>query len=207
MRKLFWVLVATACTAPFLVGAGRDSSAKGETNSSDRVVAAEPATAASQPAVLRLPETGEDWQPTNAAAAPLYNLNWYSVNNGGSTNLPGTNLDLGLTVGEPLSSLADGTRFDVGFGFWYGAVAGACPISLPGDVNLNTTLSTSDIIVLVNFVLKGGPEPMPCIGNGDLNCNGTVSLSDIVVLINKVLKGGPNPCNVCDVIPSLWSCN
>jgi hypothetical protein len=206
MRKFVLALLATACTMPFLVGAGRQPKAISETNSSDQISKTGPAKATSPPSVLQLPETGADWQPTNAAAAPLYNLSWYSVNSGGSTNLPGTNLDLGLTVGEPLASLAEGTRFDVGFGFWYGAVAGACPISLPGDVNLNSTLSTSDIIVLVNFVLKGGPEPMPCIGNGDLNCNGTVSLSDIVVLINKVLKGGPNPCNVCDVIPSLWSC-
>lgn len=168
------------------------------------VVAEAPSTETENRRVAGLDEPHGDAPPLANAEAAAYNLNWYSVNSGGDVRLPGTAFDLGLTVGEPVAGLAKGSRFDLGFGFWYGATA--CPIVLSGDVNLNSVLSTSDIIVLVNYALKAGPNPLPCIANADLNCDGAVSLSDIVVLINRVLKGGPDPCNVCDIIPSLWSC-
>jgi len=146
---------------------------------------------------------------TSAVGAPsapvsMYEMNWISVNSGGDVRLPGTTYDLGLTAGESVSGFVAGTQFDMGFGFWYGS--GLCPIALSGDVNLNGSLGTSDIITMVNFTLKGGPDPRPCVANGDSNCDGIVSLSDIVVLINRVLKGGPDPCDACTVIPSLRSC-
>ena len=144
--------------------------------------------------------------PDGAVSAPalIYELNWISVNSGGDVRLPGTTYDLGLTAGESVNGFVAGSRYDMGFGFWYGS--GLCPIALSGDVNLNGSLGTSDIITIVNFTLKAGPDPLPCIANGDSNCDGIVSLSDIVVLINRVLKGGPDPCDACTVIPSLWSC-
>ena len=138
------------------------------------------------------------------ASAPLYELGSFSVVSGGDEKLEGTTYDLGVTAGENVNGFVTGTQYDLGFGFWYGS--GLCPIALSGDVNLNGSLGTSDIIVMVNYTLKGGPEPLPCVANGDSNCNGTVSLSDIVVLINRVLKGGPDPCDACSTIPSKWSC-
>ena len=38
---------------------------------------------------------------------------------------------------------------------------------LPGDINANRTVTSVDIIALVNFVLKGGDEPKPCPAAGD----------------------------------------
>lgn len=155
-------------------------------------------------------ETVQDESPRSAearppyATAPIYELGWLSVTSGGGDQLYGTTYDLGLTAGENVSGFVSGTQFDMGFGFWYGS--GLCPIALSGDVNLNGTLGTSDIITMVNFTLKAGPEPLPCVANGDSNCDGTISLSDLVVLINRVLKGGPDPCDACSTIPALWTC-
>lgn len=81
-----------------------------------------------------------------------------------------------------------------------------CPVTLTGDVNGTGDRVTSDIIYLVNYVLKGGAVPIPCRAAGDVNCDGNVATSDIIYLVNSVLKGGPAPCDVCSLIPGTHSC-
>jgi hypothetical protein len=76
--------------------------------------------------------------------------------------------------------------------------AGECPITLDGDVNNNGSVTSSDVIVLVNYVFKGGDEPEPCTANGDVNCNGAVTSADIIYLVNYVFKGGDPPCDICN---------
>jgi hypothetical protein len=68
------------------------------------------------------------------------------------------------------------------------------PSCTPGDVNGDGNISTSDIILLINHVFKGGPEP-GCNGQaGDADCSGDLSSADIVLLVNFVFKAGPAPC-------------
>lgn len=81
-----------------------------------------------------------------------------------------------------------------------------CSITLPGDVNCNNSVTSADIISLVNYVFKGGLPPCPCPAAGDIDCNGLVNSADIIKLVNYVFKGGPPPCNPCTIIPSLWQC-
>jgi hypothetical protein len=82
-----------------------------------------------------------------------------------------------------------------------------CPVTMTGDVNQNGARSTSDIVYLVNHVLKGGPAPLPCIAAGDVNCDGSIGNSDIITLVIAVLKGGSVTCDVCTLIPGTWTCN
>jgi hypothetical protein len=72
-----------------------------------------------------------------------------------------------------------------------------CPITLTGDVNVSGTITSADIIGLVNFVFKGGAAPLPCTASGDVNCSGTVTSADIIGLVNFVFKGGASPCDAC----------
>lgn len=143
--------------------------------------------------------------PVSITSSPLYYLNWYSVNGGGATNVNGTNFDLGLSVGQA-AGFVSGTNFRLGVGFWYGAASAACPIALSGDINLSGAITSADIIALVNYVFKGGAAPLPCPAAGDVNCSGGVTSADIIALVNYVFKGGAAPCNICSIIPSLWSC-
>jgi len=83
----------------------------------------------------------------------------------------------------------------------------ACLITLPGDVNISNTITSADIITLVNFVFKGGVAPKPCTANGDVNCSGTVTSADIITLVNFVFKGGNAPCDICANSPLAASCN
>jgi hypothetical protein len=64
-----------------------------------------------------------------------------------------------------------------------------------GDVNRNGEITAADIIYLVNYVFKAGPDPLPVWRSGDTNCDGSVTGADIIVLVNFIFKGGPTPCS------------
>jgi len=62
-----------------------------------------------------------------------------------------------------------------------------------GDVNKNGMLSVSDVIYLINYLFKGGPEPIEFVDQGDVNCDEQVNVSDVVYIINYLFKGGLAP--------------
>jgi cysteine-rich repeat protein len=70
-----------------------------------------------------------------------------------------------------------------------------------GDVNRTGTVTAADIIVLVNYVFKSGPSPLPCGAAGDLECSGQVTSADIIHLVNFVFKAGAAPCDYCSGSP------
>lgn len=74
----------------------------------------------------------------------------------------------------------------------------ACPLPLLGDLNHDMTLTSADVILLVNVVFKSAPTPTPCLAVCDTNCSGVVTSSDIIQLVNHVFKGGPPPCSLCE---------
>jgi len=63
---------------------------------------------------------------------------------------------------------------------------------LLGDANGDGIIDMADVLLLINYLYKGGPAPDP-FGAGDANCDGTVDLTDILLLINYLYKGGPAP--------------
>jgi hypothetical protein len=151
-------------------------------------------------------ETSEASVSTSAAA---FAMPWLSINSGGQQNATSTNYGASYSVGQAAVGEGSSTNFRAGIGFWYGITglgAPTCVIALTGDVNDNGTITSSDIIVMVNFVFKSGTTPMPCEAAGDANCSGSLTAADIIELVNFVFKGGPAPCDVCSIIPSIWTC-
>jgi hypothetical protein len=69
----------------------------------------------------------------------------------------------------------------------------ACPV-LMGDVNQDGVVQSSDLIYMVNYIFKSGPEPIPIRAVGDVNCTGGLGGSDIIFLVNYMFKGGSAPC-------------
>jgi len=82
---------------------------------------------------------------------------------------------------------SQGTAFKISAGYVYSSFV------LHGDANGNGKINISDVIYLINYVLKGGPAPVP-LEAGDTDCDGQVNISDIIYLINYLFKGGPPPC-------------
>ncbi len=68
----------------------------------------------------------------------------------------------------------------------------------PGESNNDGAFGIGDVVFVVNYIFKNGPEPVPyetcsCDFNGDCDCN----ISDVVAGINYIFKGGP-PSPSCD---------
>lgn len=75
---------------------------------------------------------------------------------------------------------------------------GACPVAIvPGDIDASGVITSSDVIILVNYIFKGGPAPLPIEESGDVNCDHTLTSADIISLVNYVFKSGAEPCDVC----------
>lgn len=66
----------------------------------------------------------------------------------------------------------------------------------PGDVNGSWTVTSADIITLVNYVFKSQPLTVPVCA-GKVSGDGQVNASDIIWLVNSVFKGGPEPQAGC----------
>ena len=65
---------------------------------------------------------------------------------------------------------------------------------LRGDANGDNKVNIADIVYLVSYLFKFGPEPKPELGIGDANCDGKVTVADIVYLVSYLFKHGPLPC-------------
>ena len=61
-----------------------------------------------------------------------------------------------------------------------------------GDVNADGIINVGDVVYLVSYLYKGGPEPCP-IESGDVNLDSIVNVGDIVYLVSYLYKGGPPP--------------
>lgn len=71
------------------------------------------------------------------------------------------------------------------------------PVLMPGDANYDSTVTSADVIYLVQYVFRSGTPPLPLSHCGDIDCTGVVTSSDVIRLVNYVFKGGAAPCDVC----------
>jgi len=141
--------------------------------------------------------------PSASQTKAGYSIDWFNVtNNGGTNTAASTNYSWDATVGQSLAGSAASTNWSWDVGFWFSdGATGGCLSALAGDVNITAEVNLTDVIVLVNYVLKAGPLPQPCEANGDVNCSGGVNSTDIIFLVNYVLKAGPPPCDICNDSP------
>lgn len=65
-----------------------------------------------------------------------------------------------------------------------------------GDADFNGAINILDVLYIISYLYKGGPEPEPVLVAGDFGCNGAVSILDVSSIIGYLYKGGsPSPCN------------
>ena len=82
-----------------------------------------------------------------------------------------------------------------------GDTTAPCLIAVEGDVNGSGTVTSADIIRLVNYCFRGLAPPIPCVASGDLNCNGSVTAGDVVQLVSYCFKNAVLPCDICTESP------
>lgn len=68
-------------------------------------------------------------------------------------------------------------------------------VYVPGDLNLDGFITSSDVFSLIEYVYLSGPDP-PC-DMGEVNCDGRVNAADIIYLVLHLFKGGPPPRAGC----------
>lgn len=62
-----------------------------------------------------------------------------------------------------------------------------------GDVDCDCIVGLADVVYMINYILKAGPEPCTLTA-ADVNCSTTIDLADVVYLINYLFNSGPPPC-------------
>lgn len=130
--------------------------------------------------------------------ASAYNVRWQSINGGGKGQVTNATHRVSHSVAQAAIGSTTSATHRIRAGFWHGLLeSGDCAITMTGDVNLSGSLTSADIIYLVNHVFKGGSAPQPCSAAGDVNCNGSVTSADVISMVNHVFKGGPVPCDGC----------
>lgn len=87
--------------------------------------------------------------------------------------------------------------------FVYSNSASNSPVKVPlrllvwryhGDNNWDNRVNVADVVYIVNFIFKAGPQPKPEILVGDVNCDWHINVADAVFLLNHTLGGDDAPC-------------
>jgi len=66
----------------------------------------------------------------------------------------------------------------------------------PGDVTTDGQIDIGDVVLLVNYLFRQGPPPVP-MELGDVNHDCAVDIGDVVYLINYLFRNGPAPQDGC----------
>ncbi|UCB52275.1 MAG: VCBS repeat-containing protein [Candidatus Zixiibacteriota bacterium] len=63
-----------------------------------------------------------------------------------------------------------------------------------GDLNNNCHADIGDLVYLVNYLYKQGPQPVP-MEAGDVNEDGILNIADVIYLISYLYRSGSPPCS------------
>ena len=92
------------------------------------------------------------------------------------------------SVGQTAVGPGSSASFGVNSGYWQENIYGF----LRGDANSDGLINLGDVVYLLNYLFKSGPEPA-IYAAGDANCDQTIELGDVIYLLNYLFKGGLPP--------------
>ena len=64
---------------------------------------------------------------------------------------------------------------------------------IPGDINGDYDVNILDVIYLINWKYKGGPQTITARWRADANADFDYNILDAVYLLNAIYKDGPRP--------------
>lgn len=142
-----------------------------------------------------------------ASGGGSYEINWQSINGGGTVNSMSTNYRMGASIGQSVAGAAASTNYQMGIGFWYGSGGGAgCACNCHGDPVCDGVRSDIlDVIATVNEAFRGFPavadgNPACPYVRTDVDCSGAPDVIDVVRTVNVAFRGAnvvTEFCNPC----------
>ena len=86
---------------------------------------------------------------------------------------------------DPVYNDPDGSRNDMG-ALWIDEF-------MAGDANEDDTINLMDVVYVINYLYKDGPEPTPVPQSGDANGDSALNILDVAALVNYLYHDGPPP--------------
>ncbi|MEW5702803.1 MAG: hypothetical protein AB1792_11330 [Candidatus Zixiibacteriota bacterium] len=140
--------------------------------------------------------------PTPASAqAPNFELNWYSVNDGGKIATSSPSFELGLSLGQSAAGERTSASFELNIGFWHGASADGCSCPCHGDPQCDGIPNVQDVVQTVNVAFRGAApvfDPNCPKERTDVNCDGVSTVQDVVKVVNVAFRGASKATEFCD---------
>ncbi len=121
-------------------------------------------------------------------------INWQVISGGGTDGFS-TSYNLLGTVGQTATGEGTSTSYMLTHGYWQSSeTEGPCDCE-PGEADGLSLINILDIVYIINFKYKEGPDPVPyALCSADTDCDCIINILDIVYLINYKYKEGPAPC-------------
>jgi len=70
-----------------------------------------------------------------------------------------------------------------------------------GDADGNGEINIGDIVYLINYLFKDGPDPWPGLCVGDATGDGEVNIADVVKVVGYLFRGAAPPMDGCCDLP------
>jgi hypothetical protein len=207
MKRLATVLTPIALLAILVIGAAPSAKKAGDAQIPE--ISEPTTTAATIESALpadQLDSPIPSVQPEAAASAATYEIDWYSINGGGTVNATSTNYRMGASIGQSVAGAASSPSYQMGIGCWYGAGAARCACNCHNDPICDAVISNAqDVVATINVAFRGAaalidPNASCPYEQSDFNCDTFTSVLDVVKVINVAFRGF-NPateyCNAC----------
>jgi hypothetical protein len=217
MKRPVNVLSPIALLAVIVMGAAPSS--KKAADAEVPVTAQPTATAATPSAEMLHPESELDLnlnitsnpelpaQPEAAASAATYEIDWYSINGGGTVDAASTNYRMGASIGQSVAGAASSANYNMGIGFWYGAGGGSCACDCHNDPVCDAVISNvQDVVATINVAFRGfaaliDPNANCPYEQSDVNCDTFTSVLDVVLVVNVAFRGFNPATTYCVACP------
>lgn len=147
-------------------------------------------------------------KPEAAASSATYEIDWYSVNGGGTVNASSANYKMGASIGQSVAGAASSASYQMGIGFWYGAGgSGGCACDCHNDPVCDAVISNvQDVVATIGVAFRGAaaigdPNGACPFETTDMNCDGVTSVIDVVKVVNVAFRGANPATEYCVACP------
>lgn len=191
--------------------ADADVSVSGQTTAPTAAPSAETLRPESELDLKAIGSTELPTQPDAATTAATYEIDWYSINGGGTVNASSTNYKMGASIGQSVAGAASSASYQMGIGFWYGAgSSGSCVCDCHGDPapigSCDGVQDVLDVVNTVNVAFRGSaaildPNVNCPFETTDVNCSASTDVLDVVRMVNVAFRGANAATEFCTPCP------